>query len=56
MQTSSNYATSLQSPLAPPTQDELGWSPRGQTRRIVMVMTDGDYHYALDGKVIITYM
>ena len=32
-------------------QDEVGWSPRGQSRRLIVVITDGDYHYALDGKV-----
>ena len=30
-------------------ENQVGWSPAGQSRRIVFVMTTGDYHYALDG-------
>eukprot|EP00731_Ephydatia_muelleri_P018139 Em0011g179a len=33
-------------------EDQVGWSPAGQSRRIVFVMTTGDYHYALDGTVV----
>ncbi len=32
-------------------QSEVGWRVKGQSRRIVLAITDGDYHYALDGKV-----
>ena len=36
-------------------QDQVGWSPAGQSRRIVFVMTTGDYHYALDGTVCVLW-
>ena len=29
----------------------MGWRPQGQSRRLIFALTDGDYHYALDGKV-----
>ena len=34
-------------------QDEVGWSSRGESRarRLIVAITDGDYHFALDGKV-----
>ena len=31
----------------------MGWRPQGQSRRLIFALTDGDYHYALDGKVIL---
>lgn len=31
--------------------DEIGWSSDDSRRRIIMSMTDGDYHIALDGKL-----
>ncbi|XP_064385860.1 integrin beta-1-like isoform X2 [Halichondria panicea] len=32
-------------------ESEVGWRVKGQSRRIVLAITDGDYHYALDGKL-----
>lgn len=32
-------------------QDVIGWRPVGSARRIVLALTDGDYHTALDGRV-----
>ena len=32
-------------------QEQVGWRPQGQSRRLIFALTDGDYHYALDGKV-----
>ena len=29
----------------------MGWRPQGESRRLIFAVTDGDYHYALDGKV-----
>jgi hypothetical protein len=30
--------------------DRIGW--RRQSRKIVLVATDGDFHYAMDGKLL----
>jgi hypothetical protein len=35
-------------------QDEIGWGEIGNARRLILIMTDGDYHIALDGKVCLT--
>ena len=32
-------------------QEEVGWRVKGQSRRLIVAVTDGDYHFALDGKV-----
>lgn len=32
-------------------QEEVGWRVKGQSRRLIVAVTDGDYHFALDGRV-----
>ena len=32
-------------------QEQVGWRPQGESRRLIFAVTDGDYHYAFDGKV-----
>ncbi|CAI8038953.1 Integrin beta-1-B, partial [Geodia barretti] len=32
-------------------EEQVGWRPQGQSRRLIFALTDGDYHYALDGKL-----
>ena len=32
-------------------QEEVGWRVKGQSRRLIVAITDGDYHFALDGRV-----
>jgi len=32
-------------------ENEVGWRPRGESRRIIVAISDDDYHYALDGKL-----
>ena len=32
-------------------QEQVGWRPQGESRRLIFAITDGDYHYAFDGKV-----
>ena len=38
----------------PVLQEIIGWRPRRESQRIVIALSDADYHYALDARVILT--